>query len=993
MTSNSIDVVQVTDTGSQVSSAHFGGNSLFVRNTDGGVILPEHASSIEALGITSVRYPAGQPDTLYENGMVRDGAIIPEAAQFFDWAQQSGTKVTVVLPTDYGYPGQAEMTQFLNLLFSDYADIIDTVEVGNEYWGHMTEQAYGQVAGEVLDAIMSAEDSTGYDAEVLVQMANPTGRATAFDASYGGWMDRIEAANKAIIDQLSSTHLDQIDGVVEHYYFRKDLGSYDSPSDAVNYIDVDHKIWNAALGRDIPLHITEWNVKTTHLSHQGIRASVSLMEQFGFMMEMGVDEAYVWPPQHNTVSDLAGLGDPIVDPVTGVVINSINGAMFSLMAQNLPGLTLQDTSATGLGTDTYLRVYSSDTKAVIYVGSSAYQTQDFSLDLDIFGSPNATVSGIHVGYDQSTSDGIIWNPSLQGFSEAEYVMLDGARYYLNEHDAQAQVTAFDQSQLGGLSDVAFSLKPYEVMQITVTFPPAQSTVASNGDDAVTLNDDADSLNLLEGNDVVNAGGGDDTIFGNQGDDRLVGAKGNDLLDGGDGADVLSGWGGADRLLGKAGNDRLLGHQDNDELIGGAGRDYLAGHEGDDDLDGGTENDTLEGGEGQDTLDGGTGSDRMIGGAGDDTYRVDSAGDTVVEVEGGGVDHVISSVAFSLRDQNQWIENLSLVGSSDLDAVGNARDNVISGTHGDNVLNGAWGNDTLIGRGGNDTFRDFGGADTMIGGFGNDVYYVDHVRDRVVEEANQGTDTVFASVSYSLKMQGQAIENLTLTGEENLNATGNARKNVITGNNGDNVLDGAWGNDTLIGGAGDDTFADAGGADLMDGGQGNDIYYVDHRGDRIVEAEGNGSDSVFSSISFNLDQHSGALEDLTLTGTGNTHGTGNGQDNVLIGNAGNNLLSGFAGDDVLQGGAGNDGLTGGTGADRFVWDGAAGTTDRIFDFNVAENDRIDLRGLAGIESFQDLIDNHATQTDAGVVLSVEGNAMLELLEVQLDDLSAEQFLFV
>src|SRR5262249_52743169 len=75
------------------------------------------------------------------------------------------------------------------------------------------------------------------------------------------------------------------------------------------------------------------------------------------------------------------------------------------------------------------------------------------------------------------------------------------------------------------------------------------------------------------------------------------------------------------------------------------------------------------------------------------------------------------------------------------------------------------------------------------------------------------------------------------------------------------------------------------------------------------------------------------ENLTLTGSGNTIGTGNELANKIVGNAGHNLLSGLAGNDTLtDSGGGNDTLDGGTGIDSMS--GGTGNDDYFRD-NVAD----------------------------------------------------------
>ncbi|MBR0556581.1 calcium-binding protein [Ciceribacter sp. L1K23] len=182
------------------------------------------------------------------------------------------------------------------------------------------------------------------------------------------------------------------------------------------------------------------------------------------------------------------------------------------------------------------------------------------------------------------------------------------------------------------------------------------------------------------------------------------------------------------------------------------------------------------------------------------------------------------------------------------------------------------------------------GELMRGLAGDDVYQVNSIYDVVEEDANGGTDTVRASVTFTL---GDNVEHLVLTGSANIDATGNDLDNRLTGNTGDNLLRGMAGDDTLDGKAG---------ADTMEGGAGNDTYYVDDVGDVVRETASAGSDTVRAALSYALSAH---VENLVLTGTANIDATGNGLANRLTGNSGDNVLNGAAGADTMIGGAGDD----------------------------------------------------------------------------------------
>ncbi|MGH7183289.1 MAG: putative Ig domain-containing protein [Nitrospiraceae bacterium] len=235
-------------------------------------------------------------------------------------------------------------------------------------------------------------------------------------------------------------------------------------------------------------------------------------------------------------------------------------------------------------------------------------------------------------------------------------------------------------------------------------------------------------------------------------------------------------------------------------------------------------------------------------------------------------------------------------------VGTTGNDIVIGGRGGDTLSGLAGNDTLQGGAGNDLLDGGTGIDTLIGGTGNDTYVVDAAGDVVTELANEGTDTVQSSITYTL---GTNVENLTLTGTAAINGTGNALDNVIIGNSANNTLTGGAGNDRLDGGLGNDT---------MIGGTGDDIYAVNQAGDVVTESANQGNDTVESSITFNLALN---VENLTLTGTANINGTGSSANNVLIGNSGNNILDGGSGNDSVDGGDGNDSLMGGSGDDTLL----------------------------------------------------------------------------
>ncbi|MFU2325440.1 M10 family metallopeptidase C-terminal domain-containing protein [Pseudomonas sp. NFX98] len=511
-------------------------------------------------------------------------------------------------------------------------------------------------------------------------------------------------------------------------------------------------------------------------------------------------------------------------------------------------------------------------------------------------------------------------------------------------------------------------------------------------------------NVLIGND------GDNTINGGAGLDTMIGGKGNDTyaLDQAGELALLqeNANEGTDKLFitysappQSSTVDLNISNLLNVENVTVLGSGNFA-------LLGNSLNNTLVGNADANFINGGAGADIMDGGAGNDTYFVDNAGDVLIE-NGASLSEIETVYAFIDYTLGNNLENLMLAGTTNLNATGNALNNMLSGNSGNNILDGG------------------AGTDYMVGGTGNDTYIVDNVGDVIVETSTllNEIDTVLASVSYTLSSN---VENLTLTGSANTTAIGNAQNNVLTGNDGDNTINGGAGLDTMIGGKGSDAYAldQAGelaliqenasegtdklfitytaaqgntvdlntsnlvnvenvtllgagnfallgnslnntlvgnadgnfinggaGADIMDGGAGGDTYFVDNVGDVVIENGTSPSeiDSVYAFVDYALGNN---VENLTLAGTSNLNGTGNTLNNVLIGNSGNN---------TLDGGAGADFLTGGAGADTFVFSalsdmGTNARRDVITDFNSLQGDKIDLSKFdanlvsAGLDGF-------------------------------------------
>ncbi len=379
---------------------------------------------------------------------------------------------------------------------------------------------------------------------------------------------------------------------------------------------------------------------------------------------------------------------------------------------------------------------------------------------------------------------------------ASAIQYTGALNAVGDDAATVTISADD-----GGGAVQLGVVNIDIAAVTGPTPGPDTLSGTAGDDL---------LEGLGGDDVLDGGDGNDNVKGGQGDDDLTGGDGDDTLNGGAGVDVMSGGTGDDyyyvddagdlvdetggdgtdtvgsfidyRLPGGVENLTLLsrfgtafdgtgnglantitGNGEDNILAGLAGADTLYGAQGDDCLVGGDGDDILDGGTGHDCLDGGNGADTLIGGVGSDMLL-------------------------------GWAGHDILLGGEGND--------ILDGAAGNDSLDGGAHDDILFGGTGHDYLDGGTGADVMIGEAGGDTYIVDNIGDTVVELAGDGTDTVEASITYTL---ADDVENLVLTGGAAIDGAGNDVNNVITGNGAANTLTGGGGFDTLTGGLGGDTF--------------------------------------------------------------------------------------------------------------------------------------------------------------------------------------------
>lgn len=408
------------------------------------------------------------------------------------------------------------------------------------------------------------------------------------------------------------------------------------------------------------------------------------------------------------------------------------------------------------------------------------------------------------------------------------------------------------------------------------------------------------------------------------------------------------------------------------------------------IDVGRGNDVISGGLGDDVFHGGAGGDTITGGPG----SISRLSQTTIEVTGYGT--LVDGVGAQMR----LLVNGEQVGS--VVEFRNATDAPEYQTYAFTLHNPDAVTSLDIGFI-NDEYDAETGADrnlfiTNVAVNGHDLSIPD-----AINPSSPGTGNLY----------GNRAIHFDLSNQQNLFLGDQTDNDTIDGGPGNDVIAGGAGADVIHGGAGDDQIVGGPGTTTSEsqlyGDDGNDIIRTVFTDNGALLDGGAGRDQLYGSLSANI-MNGGADTDYLSGGGGNDvmhgndgddtlkGGTGAGRmygdngNDTLQGGSGNEFLSGDAGNDRLTGGAGNDDLSGGAGNDTFIFGPAFGH-DVISDFQTTSDEhdivQLDHSAFADFTSLQ----SHMTQENDSVIIWVDANNTIELQNIRLDQLTADDFRFV
>lgn len=290
---------------------------------------------------------------------------------------------------------------------------------------------------------------------------------------------------------------------------------------------------------------------------------------------------------------------------------------------------------------------------------------------------------------------------------------------------------------------------------------------------------------------------------------------------------------------------------------------------------------------------------------------------------------------------------------------------------DDEMGGTNGNDVFNGGIGDDYFMSSKGADTYNGGAG-----WDQVAFHIDDPAG-----VYANLKTGLAVDGWGFSD-TLNSIE--------------------MLRGSMYDDELIGSDGNDIMRGVKGRDDMDGGKGKhdevrydrDERYGGTDGVKVNLKKGFAIDGFGDRDKLkNFEDVRGTIYKDKLIGSNakNEIEAGDGND-VIKGLGGRDKIYGGIGRDKIDGGKGKDNLWGDRGADKFIFKGKFGN-DKIKDFETDnKGEKIVLKKIGAIESFDDLMNNHISDVNGSAVIEDGSGNSITIDGITMSELAANDFLF-
>ncbi len=487
---------------------------------------------------------------------------------------------------------------------------------------------------------------------------------------------------------------------------------------------------------------------------------------------------------------------------------------------------------------------------------------------------------------------------------------------------------------------------------------ADTFIGGDGDDNFVFS------GTLTGNDTIDGGAGSDMITGSGGNDALtlLSMSNIEAIDLGAGTDYMraiaggvldvSGFTVGVDLLGveyitdnAAGAETVTGTDQADEirLQADASADTFIGGDGDDNF---VFSGTLTG---NDTIDGGAGNDTITGSGGADALTLLSMSNIEAIDLGAGTDYMMA-ISGGVLDVSGFTVGVDFLGVEYITDNAAGAETVTGTAQADEIrLQADAFADTFIGGDGDDNFVFSGtmtgldtisggaGSDTITGSAGADVLMLASMGSIETINLGGGADYIRAVAGSALDLSGYTV-GVDLLGVDFLS-------------------DNTGGAETITGTAQNDVFymqADVN-ADTFNGGSGNDMFvFLGAAGINDTINGGAGTDYILANMAATLDLSGGTTLVNIEYITDNTNAE------TIIGSAQNDEIR-------IQSDASADSFSGGGGADLFYLGSAKGTADILADFDVSENDMIDISNVLSYDSGDgDLISDFVRFTD------VDGN---------------------